>query len=70
MGKQSCIMRHIDVKTRGYLSSTQCTTLVRELVKHLLYMRNQIPDLFEDLEWQVQASPAKFKWITVRLEHR
>ncbi len=29
--------------------------VVRELVKHLLYMRNQIPGLFEDLDWQVQA---------------
>ena len=30
--------------------------VVQELVKHLLYMRNQIPGLFEDLEWQTQAS--------------
>lgn len=32
-----------------------CENLVCELVKHLLYMRNQIPGLFEDLDWQVQA---------------
>ena len=30
-------------------------TLVWELIKHLLYMRNQIPNLYEDLDWQVQV---------------
>lgn len=54
-GTQACIIRHLQVQPRSRLTSAACQTLVYELVKHLLYMRNQIPGLFEDLDWQVQA---------------
>lgn len=53
--KQKCVIRNLPVQPRGRLTSDTCENLVRELVKHLLYMRNQIPGLFEDLDWQVQA---------------
>jgi len=49
------VIRNLSVQPRGRLTSDMCENLVRELVKHLLYMRNQIPGLFEDLDWQVQA---------------
>lgn len=52
--KQKCVIRNLPVQPRGRLTSDTCENLVRELVKHLLYMRNQIPGLFEDLDWQVQ----------------
>lgn len=54
--KQSCVSRRVEVKTRDQLRSEHCVVLVQELIKHLLYMRNQIPGLYEDLEWQTQAS--------------
>ncbi len=53
--KQECVIRNVQVQPRSRLTSDTCENLVRELVKHLLYMRNQIPGLFEDLVWQVQA---------------
>ena len=53
--KQECVIRNLPVQPRGHLTSDTCENLVCELVKHLLYMRNQIPGLFEDLDWQVQA---------------
>lgn len=53
--KQECVIRNLSVQPRGRLTSDMCENLVRELVKHLLYMRNQIPGLYEDLDWQVQA---------------
>ena len=49
------MIRNLPVQPRSRLTSDTCENLVRELVKHLLYMRNQIPGLFEDLDWQVQA---------------
>ncbi len=49
------MIRNLPVQPRGRLTSDTCENLVRELVKHLLYMRNQIPGLYEDLDWQVQA---------------
>ena len=54
--KQLCVSRRVEVKTRDSLRSEHCVVVVQELIKHLLYMRNQIPGLFEDLEWQTQAS--------------
>lgn len=53
---QYCVSRRVEVKTRDQLRSEHCVVIVQELIKHLLYMRNQIPGLFEDLEWQIQAS--------------
>lgn len=56
--KQSCVSRRVEVRTRDKLRSEHFVAVVQELMKHLLYMRNQIPGLFEDLEWQIQASQA------------
>ncbi|DBA88901.1 TPA: hypothetical protein ACH3X2_000142 [Trebouxia sp. C0005] len=53
--KQECVIKNLSVQPRGCLTSDVCQNLVREVVKHLLYMRNQIPGLFEDLDWQVQV---------------
>ena len=54
--KETCLTRHLQVQPRSHLAGDTCQSLVRELLKHLLYMRNQIPGLFEALDWQIQAS--------------
>ena len=36
-------------------SSTACAYLLCELIKHYLYMRSQIPGLFDDLYWQAEV---------------
>ena len=61
--RQSCVSRRVEVKARDQLRSEHCVAVVQELIKHLLYMRNQIPGLFEDLEWQIQASRARLAGI-------
>lgn len=60
--KQSCVSTRVEVKTRDHLRCEHCVGVVQELIKHLLYMRNQIPGLFEDLEWQIQASQTGLAW--------
>ncbi|KAL3149701.1 hypothetical protein ABBQ38_013531 [Trebouxia sp. C0009 RCD-2024] len=66
---QYCVSRRVEVKTRDQLRSEHCVVIVQELIKHLLYMRNQIPGLFEDLEWQIQAQEQEkdFQVETARL---
>ena len=36
-------------------TAEDCALVVQELVKHFLYMRNQIPGLFNDLYWQCKV---------------
>lgn len=60
--KQSCVSTSVEVKIRDQARSEHCVAVVQELIKHLLYMRNQIPGLFEDLEWQIQASQTGLAW--------
>ena len=57
--KESCSSRTLDVNMRVTVDCSGQQTLVWELIKHLLYMRNQIPGLYEDLEWQVQVRAEK-----------
>lgn len=49
-------VKYIDVKKRTLLTCEGFQMMAWELVKHLLYMRNQIPNLYEDLHWQVQVT--------------
>ena len=53
--KATCSSRTLNVKMRSKADYHGLQTLVWELIKHLLYMRNQIPNLYEDLDWQVQV---------------
>ena len=57
--KTSCSSRAINVKMRVAVDCRGQQTLVWELLKHLLYMRNQTPSLYEDLERQVQVRAKK-----------
>lgn len=64
--KETCLTRHLQVQPRSHLAGDTCQSLVRELLKHLLYMRNQIPGLFEALDWQIQEQEHERQ---VQVEH-
>ena len=52
--KDRCRSIHLDVVC-GPVSAETGALLLHSLVKHFLYMRGQLPDLYDELCWQLQV---------------
>ena len=54
VSKDRCRSIHLDVDC-GPVSAETGAHLLQSLVKHFLYMRGQLPDLYDELCWQLQV---------------